>query len=227
MKWTNEATGRTIEIYNEDCMPALAKMQENEFELAIVDPPYDYSIGNNGNFFVAKKMYNKKEQGSRKKGFVIGQSYNNSIGILPNELYFDKLINISNNQIVWGGNYYTKYLHPTTCWIVWNKLNGKSYFGDFEMAWTSFGSANRMFNHTSYSKNRIHPTQKPACLYEWLLKNYAKENDRILDTHLGSGSIAIACWEMGFDLVGYELDTDYFKATCKRLNDHFNQQTLF
>ena len=224
MKWTNSATDRTIEIYNEDCMSALKSMRENEFELAIVDPPYGIginkqSLGEGGGLYRQPKTYKRGDW-----------DYN-----IPTDKYFIELQKHTHNQIVWGGNYYN--LYPTPCYIVWDKNNGATDFADCELAWTSFKSPVRKYKYTwsgfvqqkmgKDKESKIHPTQKPIQLYKWLLKNYAKENDRILDTHLGSGSIAIACWEMGFDLVGYELDTDYFEATCKRLNDHFNQQTIF
>ena len=227
MKWTNEATGRTIEIYNEDCMPALSKMHENEFELAIVDPPYGIginkqSLGEGGGLYRQPKTYKRGD-------------WDNNI---PTEKYFIELQRCTQNQIIWGANHYiSKIPYDSSCWIVWDKNNGATDFADCELAWTSFKSPVRKYKYTwsgfvqqkmgKDKESKIHPTQKPVALYKWLLKNYAKEKDRILDTHLGSGSIAIACWEMGFDLVGYELDTDYFEATCKRLNDHFNQQTLF
>ena len=228
MKWTNEATGRTIEIYNEDCMPALEKMQENEFELAIVDPVYGdsiitggYTSGRGGG--VAKQHKYNQKLWSQKK---------------TSKEYFDLLKMKTNNQIVWGGNYFVKEINENHGgWILWDKKNGEVSFSDGELAYTSFDRALRIFRYLwsgmlqekmgKDKEKRITPTQKPVALYKWLLKNYAKENDRILDTHLGSGSIAIACWEMGFDLVGYELDKDYFDATCKRLNDHFRQGVLF
>ena len=210
MKWTNEATGRTIEIYNEDCMPALEKMQENEFDLAIVDPPY--GIGD---------KFKGGKSGKMQFNEIVEKEWDKN----PTEKYFNILFNKTSNQIIWGGNYFG--LPPTRCIIIWDKLISEDFsLAMIEMAWTSFDKLAKLFRYSQKS-GKVHPTQKPIKLYKWLLKNYAKENDRILDTHLGSGSIAIACWEMGFDLVGYELDEDYFKATCKRLDDHFNQQSLF
>ena len=223
MKWTNEATGRTIEIYNEDCMPALVKMQENEYELAIVDPPY--GIGD----------FRTKQSKNHHKNI----KWNNAI---PNETYFNEINRVSKNRIIWGVNYYAKYINDVGR-IVHDKTGGgkrrqANGLSDCDIASHSFGVNMKICHYVSIgncignvidwdNKLRWHPCQKPFSLYEWLLKNYAKENDRILDTHLGSGSIAIACWEMGFDLVGYELDTDYFEATCKRLDEHFRQGVLF
>jgi len=211
MKWTNTATGKSIEIFNEDCMPALEKMQENEFELAIVDPPYGIDINKSGRL-VKEKGWEYKEWDKN----------------VPNDKYFSTLKEVSENQIIWGGNYFN--LGTTRCYLIWDKKQPEGVsFASSELAWTSFDKSTKTFYWHPQHKNeeRQHPTQKPIALYKWLLKNYAQPNDRILDTHLGSGSIAIACWDMGFDLVGYELDKDYFEATCKRLNDHFNQQTLF
>ena len=227
VKWTNEATGRTIEIYNEDCMPALAKMRENEFDLAIVDPPYGIGMaGTLGKASKKTKGFSFKAKEYEKK------EWDNEI---PTQEYFDKLFRISKNQTIWGANYFTDKIPIIKNYIFWYKkgLSNDNKFNEGELAYLSNGRTRMIdiwwngFGTINSGEIRTHPTQKPVALYKWLLKNYAKENDRILDTHLGSGSIAIACWEMGFDLVGYELDTDYFEATCKRLNDHFNQQSLF
>ena len=219
MKWTNEATGRTIEIYNEDCMPALAKMQENEFELAIVDPPYGI-----GDVFIPISTGAKPCKIERKHKVM---EWDN---VKPKDEYFLKLKNASNKQIIWGANYFNCF--NTGGALVWYKNNGAPTLSQCEIASLSFKNSVdyvyiQVLGGFVQKIKPIHPTQKPVALYKWILKNYAKENDRILDTHLGSGSIAIACWEMGFDLVGYELDKDYFDATCKRLNDHFRQGVLF
>jgi site-specific DNA-methyltransferase (adenine-specific) len=225
MRWTNEATGKSIEIFNEDCMPALERMKENEFELAIVDPPYGINQGGEKNHTRGK--------------LAISKDYNSFNDVeSPPVMYFAQILANTNNQIMWGANHYiSKIPHDSSCWLVWDKDNGESDFADCELAWTSFNSAVRKYKYRwqgmlqehggKRKEHRIHPTQKPVQPYKWLLKKYAKEGDKILDTHLGSGSIAIACWEMGFDLVGYEIDKDYFEATCKRLNEHFAQGTLF
>jgi site-specific DNA-methyltransferase (adenine-specific) len=198
--------------------------EDNQFDLAIVDPPYGIGInkqsqGKGGG--VAKKIDYKKKD------------WDNSI---PSERYFHELKRVSKNQIIWGGNYFIESLENSSCWVVWDKDNGASDFADCELAWTNFNTSVRKFKYKwagmlqQDMKNkevRIHPTQKPVQLYKWLLTNYAKEGDKILDTHLGSGSIAIACDELGFDLVGCELDKDYFEAAKKRLEPYRRQQTLF
>lgn len=197
-------------ITNEDCMELMSRYDDNHFELAIVDPPYGIGYENGGQYF-------NKNQGKKwdKK--------------TPDKIYFDELFRISKNQIIWGGNYFD--LPPTRCVLAWTKtreLQNRT-FSEWEMAWTSFNSVARYHNLKPFQRNgtRIHPTQKPVSLYEWLLMNYAKEGDKILDTHLGSGSIAIACHNLGFDLTACEIDKDYFDAAMKRLEQHKAQQRLF
>jgi site-specific DNA-methyltransferase (adenine-specific) len=207
-----------IELHNVDCMEYLATCEDNAFELAIVDPPY--GIGESG-----AKNYTRVKLAKPKnyKPFAGGDKN------APNEEYFKELERVSKNQIIWGANHYRA--RESSCWIVWDKLNSGD-FADAELAYTSFKTAVRVFRFMwngmlqgdmKNKEQRIHPTQKPVKLYEWLLMNYAKEGDRILDTHLGSGSIAIACHNLGFDLVGCELDTDYFNAAKKRLEQHQSQ----
>ena len=161
------------------------------------------------------------------KGKHIKKGWDNDI---PKSEYFEELFRVSKNQIIWGANYFVEHLYQGTMgWIVWDKAQHGLTMSDCELAFTSFNKATRI-----YTKNRvqlliegtIHPTQKPITLYKWLLKNYAKEGDKILDTHLGSGSIAIACHDLGFDLTACELDTDYYNAAMKRLTDHQKQLTL-
>ena len=205
-----------IKLHNADCLEAMRLMEDDNFELAIVDPPY--GIGMDGGKIGSNSFKEK--------------TWDNSI---PNIEYFQQLIRVSKNQIIWGGNYMTDHLKPTKAWIVWDKNNGASTFGDGELAWTSYqkplqikkihwvGSAS-LWEDTG---GKIHPTQKPVALYTWLLEKYAKPNDRILDTHLGSGSIAIACHNLGYDLTGYELDPDYYQAATQRLENHQKQLRLF
>lgn len=212
-----------IELHNIDCMEYMATLPDKAFDLAIVDPPY--GIGEDGaknhsrcNLAVSTKYIPK--QWDRAK---------------PTREYIDELIRVSAHQIIWGANHFVSTLAiDSSSWVVWDKDNTGD-FADCELAWTSHNKAVRKFTfrwngmlqgNMAKKEHRIHPTQKPVALYKWLLKNYAKEGDRILDTHLGSGSIAIACHDMGFDLVGCELDTDYYNAACKRLANHQKQLTL-
>ena len=221
----------TIKLHNMDCMDALREMDDNQFDLAIVDPPYGsknikggYSSGNGGGKGAAKqKDYNRAvwEHGA------------------PGSDYFEELRRVSNNQIMWGANHYIDNLPfrcNSACWLIWDKKNENTGFADVELAWTSFNKAARKFEFMwngmlqgdmKNKEHRIHPTQKPEALYKWLLQNYAKEGDTILDTHLGSGSIAIACWVLGFDLTGYELDKDYYDAACNRFANFKKQGLLF
>ena len=203
-----------IQITNEDNMELMARYPDKYFNLAIVDPPY--GIGNNlvdgGGTRKAKFDNNRKSIEWDK---------------VPNKEYFDELFRVSNNQIIWGSNYFD--LPTTRCNVIWDKM--QVFTGsDFELAWTSFHKASKAFRMSrveAYCNGKIHPTQKPVKLYEWLLMNYAKEGDKILDTHLGSGSIAIACHNLKFDLTACELDKDYYDAAMKRLKQHQQQLTMF
>ena len=200
-----------IELHNIDCMEYLATCKDNAFELAIVDPPYGIGINvNMGRRKGDKPSEYKKFAGEDKA--------------IPEAKFFNELRRVSKNQIIWGGNYMTDHLPPSPCWLLWDKkFSEEVTFAQYEMAWTSFKTSAKKYDKHPSQNNRIHPTQKPVKLYEWLLMNYAKEGDRILDTHLGSGSIAIACHNLGYDLVGCELDTDYFNAAKKRLQQHQSQ----
>jgi site-specific DNA-methyltransferase (adenine-specific) len=201
--------------YNIDCMEYMKTLPDKHFELAIVDPPYGIKINMN--------MGRKK--GERKKH--VEKDWDN--GIPPQE-YFDELFRVSVNQIVWGGNYFP--LPLTKAWIFWDKEvpDGVS-FADGELAWTSFDKtlvkAKVPYSGFVGSEGKIHPTQKPVKLYEWLLTHYAKQGDKILDTHLGSGSSRIAAYNLGFDFVGCEIDEDYFKAQEERFARHTAQIRLF
>ena len=191
-------------------MDLMARYDDNHFDLAIVDPPYGINkdggkIGGAGKNFIGKlvspKEYKKKEWDKES----------------PKKKYFNELIRVSKNQIIFGANHFiSKIPYDSSCWIVWDKENfGK--FADCELAWTSFKSSVKLFRF------RIHPTQKPVRLYEWILMNYAKEGYKILDTHLGSGSIAIACHNLGYDLTACELDKEYYNAAMKRIKEHQSQ----
>ncbi len=220
-----------INIYNQDCLEAMKSMKDNQFDLAIVDPPY--GIGFDGNTTVKGKSGKAKTfsniQHHKKKGWDSNR---------PSQDYFIELQRVSKNQIIWGGNYFADLLPPKKGWVYWDKKitnsNNKNY-SDGELAYTSFDCILRKFTYDwigfGYLNNpqkqkKIHPTEKPIQLYEWLLMNYAKKGDKILDTHLGSGSIAIACHNLGFELEGYELDKDYYNNALKRIKEHQSQLRL-
>lgn len=213
-----------IELLHCDCMEYMKTIPDNYFELAIVDPPYGIKELAHRNISRQKLAKTK----NYKKEFWDFE--------IPHPKYFSELKRISKNQIIWGGNYFLDYLGATRCFIVWDKVNGDNCFADCELAWTSFNSSvrkikirwNGMLQHDMKNKeDRVHPTQKPVKLYKWLLKNYAKEGDKIFDSHGGSMSIAIACHDMGFDLTLTEIDLDYYNAGVKRFNDHKKQLNLF
>ena len=202
-----------INLNNADCLVEMKNIDNNYFDLAIVDPPYGIEV-------------NKMTLGSGKYKNK-GKSWDSET---PPQEYFDELFRISKNQIIWGANYMIdKIKKPSMGWIYWDKMNGDSDFSDGELAFTSFKRALRSYKHhlSMDRSKRFHPTQKPIKLYEWLLMKYAKEGDKILDSHLGSGSIAIACHNLGFDLTAYEIDKDYFNAARKRLQEHQSQLRMF
>jgi len=205
-------------ITNEDNMKLMARYPDNHFDLAIVDPPYGIDVTKMTLGNAKKKLKSK------------GKHWDNET---PKEEYFNELFRVSKNQLIWGGNYF--YLPNSRFWIIWDKNNGESDFADGEMCWGSFDKPMRIkrinwcgsaCKHET-GQNKIHPTQKPVKLYEWLLMNYAKDGDKILDTHLGSGSIAIACHNLKYDLTACELDTEYYNAAMKRLKQHQQQLTMF
>ena len=214
-----------INLHLGDCLEAMKEMPDNAYDLAIVDPPYGIDVMNQkqgeGGGVAKKIQYTKKDWDKS----------------APNEDYFNELRRVSRNQIVWGANHFiSKLPYDSSCWIVWDKDNGTTDFADCELAWTSFTTAVRrikwkwagMLQQDMKNKEvRIHPTQKPVKLYEWLLDNYAKEGDKILDTHLGSGSIALACHNRKFDLDAWEIDEEYYNNAKKRVEQHMAQQTLF
>jgi len=216
-----------MKITNEDNMELMARYEDNYFDLAIVDPPYGIGFGE---YYRTKKASNGQRYKANK---YKNSNWDDSI---PSDEYFSELMRISKNQIVWGGNYFP-YLWKNGCkaFIYWHKGNPVPNFADGELAWTSFNKNAKQFNYR-YSGNlegntstgvKFHPTQKPVALYGWILMNYAKEGDKILDTHLGSGSIAIACHNLGFDLTACELDKDYYDEAMKRLRIHKSQTRMF
>lgn len=209
-----------------DCMDLMAELGEKEIPLAIVDPPY--GIGEDGS-----------RNASRGK-LAVAKDYKPFSGndkSAPNEKYFSELFRVSKNQIIWGANHFISRIPiDSSCWIVWDKVNGNTDFADSELAWTSFNTAVRNFRFQWHGmlqgdmknkETRIHPTQKPVALYKWLLSRYAKPTDTILDTHGGSGSSVIACHDLGFPLVWIELDKDYYTDAVKRFKTHASQQELF
>ena len=212
------------EVFNMDNMEFMRSCKDGQFDLAIVDPPYGIDAS-------------KGTWGCSNKGKVTNYGKKKWDKSKPPVEYFEQLFRISKNQIVWGANYFISLMpFDASCWIVWDKVNGDSNFADCELAWTSFDSSVRKFSYTwngmiqENMKNkeiRIHPTQKPVALYTWLLQKYAKQGDSILDTHLGSGSSRIACWDMKFDFTGIELDKEYFDASVKRFNTHKSQLKMF
>ena len=202
-----------IEITNEDNMLLMARYPDKYFDLAIVDPPY--GIG-------ADKT--KAHSSIRDDNKWENKNWDKEI---PNAKYFNELKRISKNQIIWGGNYFLEHLGNTQCMLIWNKPERNFSLADAEIAWTSFNSSIRCYDSPRVHNNRIHPTEKPIKLYKWILDKYAKHGDKILDTHLGSGSIAIACHDYGFELTACELDKEYFYKAIQRIKNHVSQQKLF
>ena len=198
-------------LLNVDCMEYMAALPNKAFDLAIVDPPYGIDINSSGRL---------GHYGGKGKTWDAG---------IPDAKYFAELGRVSKNQIIWGGNYFINFLNPTRCFLLWDKQQPEGVsFASAEFAWTSFdASAKTFYRRPQGDNNRIHPTQKPIELYEWLLANYAKPGQRILDTHLGSGSSAIACNNLGFEMVGCELDDDYYRAACARVEQATKQERLF
>ena len=214
-----------IQLYNVDCMKAIQGMNDDEFDLAIVDPPY---AGFRSKLKNIPRYKNKKYAGKNLHLYE-EKNWNNQA---PSKEYFQHLRRVCKNIIVWGGNYFTElWTVHNRGFIVWDKLNYSIKHADCEFAYTSFDRNAQVFKYRQMgallgdglAPPRIHLTQKPVALYEWLLQNYAEEGDRILDTHLGSGSIAIACHNLGFDLVAYEIDEDYYYRASERLAKHQRQ----
>ena len=207
----------TIELLNVDCMDYMRDLPDKFFDLAIVDPPYGINlpIAETGKW--KRKIHEKKLWDKE----------------TPPQNYFDELNRISKNQIIWGANYFiSKIKKDSPCWIFWDKKNGTNFMSDGELAFTSFNTAVRRFEYNHIQDynagiERIHPTQKPVKLYDWLLQNYAQPGQKILDTHLGSGSSAIAAHYFGVDFVGCELDTDYYNAAVKRFKLATAQASIF
>lgn len=214
------------EVYLEDCVKALKRFNDKHFDLAIVDPPYGINI-NKAGWIKQKKQANPHTD----------KNWDEEI---PSKEYFEELFRVSKNQIIWGGNYFTEYLPPSRCFFIWDKVCRMDQ-ADCEFAWASFDKSARIFTYAKGNESgfapklkgteragiNIHPTQKPIALYAWLLHNYAKQNDLILDTHLGSGSSRIAAYKGGFNFVGFEIDAEYYEKQEKRFNDFKSQLRLF
>lgn len=203
------------EVFNEDCMIGMSRFPDGYFDLAIVDPPYGINIANSPRLVTDK--------GKKGKDWDVA----------PTPEYFDELFRVSKNQIIWGGNYFA--LRPTKGYIFWYKRQPAPSFADGEFAWTSFDRPAKCFDYRFYgniegagaAEKKLHPTQKPIALYKWLLHNYGKLGDKILDTHMGSQSSRIAAYDMGFDYWGFELDPEYFADANRRFTDFISQQKLF
>lgn len=217
-------------LYNLDCMEGMKEIPDKYFDLAIVDPPY-FNGPNKRQYYGRRinKLSIKRTDYSEIKGWEV-----------PNEQYFKELLRVSKNQIIWGINYYDIYLGPGR--IIWDKVNGESSYSDCEIAYCSTHDSTRLFRymwngmnqgksisqgHKSKNEKRIHQTQKPVNLYKWTLMNYAKQGDKIIDTHVGSASSLVACHEMGFDFLGFELDKNMHELASKRLEEVMNQISMF
>lgn len=207
------------EVYNQDCMIGMSRYPDKYFDLAIVDPPYGIGRDSQTSTFCKNPKHNRK-------GFVKKDWDKSS----PPKEYFTELFRVSKNQIIWGANYFTGYLPPSMGWIIWDKGQDGLSMSDGELAFSSFDRALRFIriNRGELAKEgTIHPTQKPILLYKRCLKNYAQIGDKIIDTHLGSGSSRIACYDGGFDFVGFEIDKDYYDVQEKRFQNYIAQMRLF
>lgn len=211
----------TSEVFNMDCMIGMKDYPDKWFDLAVVDPPYGIGVGSRGAGDYSRK-WTKYTKDTDKKWDVD----------IPEEEYFIELFRISKEQIIWGGNYMVDFLPPSMGWLCWYKtdeVKGRD-FSEIELAFTSFQKAARHFEEKPFIRNgaRIHPTQKPIALYDWIYMNYLPNGGKVIDTHLGSGSNRIAADKAGnIDFVGYELDKDYFEAQEKRWKNYKAQLTIF
>lgn len=210
-----------LDLFHADCMEIMAQYPDKYFDLAIVDPPY----GINVNISIGRRKGDKKSKYHK----FTGEDRS-----IPTAEYFRELKRVSKNQIIWGGNYMTQYLNPSPCWLLWDKgFSEDVTFAQCEMAWTSFLSSVKKYNYNAAKQqNRIHPTEKPINLYSWILKRYTVENQKILDTHFGSGSIALAVDKanrldkMNLHLTACEIDKDYIDAAIKRISNAIKQTTI-
>jgi site-specific DNA-methyltransferase (adenine-specific) len=207
----------TLDLRLADCMDLMREYPDGHFDLAIVDPPYGIRVGDN-------KCGMGRRKGDAAASYKMGDWDHSP----PRPEYFAELFRVSNDQIVWGANHFIELMPMNSpCWLIWDKMfSNEVSFADAELAWSSFKSTCKKFTQHPVQPNRIHPTQKPVDLYSWCLRNYAKPGQRILDTHLGSGSIAIASHYFGAHLTACEIDPDYFKAACERIDRETRQLTF-
>lgn len=216
-----------INMMQGDCMDLMRDKPDKFWDLAIVDPPYGINAPNMSATPCQRINGNKRLNGG--SGKLKNRKLNTSSvdwdSQIPTDEYFNELKRVSKNQIVWGGNYFP--LGPSRCFVCWDKVQPWENFSQIELAWTSFDSPARIYKFDNRTGDKIHPTQKPVNIYEWLLMNYAKPGDKILDTHGGSGSICIACHNLGFDLDWIELDPDYYQDAVKRFENHKAQLRMF
>lgn len=199
-------------VENRDCLEAMKEFPDKFFDLAVCDPPYSINRSKNGETSRLRKYGSLKSVNDER----------------PTKEYFDELFRVSKNQIVWGFNHLCDLLPPTTEFIFWYKHQPVETYSDGELAWTSFTKTAKCFDYAYFGNigadtYRIHPTQKPVALYQWILSKYAKQGDKILDTHLGSGSSRIACYNGGFDFWGYEINKEYFEKQEERFENHTSQ----
>lgn len=207
-----------ITMHNADCMDLLRQMPDKSYDLAIVDPPY----GIGGDSLHAGRS-NKRNR-MRGAGVLRDRILNTAKtdwDIAPTKEYFDELLRVSKNAIIWGGNYFG--LPRCRCFICWDKVQPWPNFSQCEYAWTTFDQPAKLFKYDNRTGGKIHPTQKPVELYKWLLDRFAKVGDRILDTHIGSASIAIACHDMGLELTGIEIDKEFYDKAVERIREHQRQ----
>jgi site-specific DNA-methyltransferase (adenine-specific) len=230
-------------LYNMDCMEAMKDIPDKYFELAIVDPPYgggqtqesaeDLKDTKKNNWESQKRsrfggIFDKYHISATRTGGMWGNGKDiEHWDVAPPDEYFEELFRVSRNQIIWGGNYFD--LPPTRCFLIWRKLTISENFSMAmaEYAWTSLNANAKVFEYAPQDKNRFHPTQKPKALYKWILEHYAEKGDKILDTHAGSCSLAIACYEMGHDWLAFELDEDYYQLAQERIKRETAQVNMF
>ena len=207
-------------VFNEDCVQGMKRWPDKYFDLAVVDPPYGININ---------RDLSRHDEAFLKKGFI-GFKYKEWDLDVPNQEYFTELMRVSQNQIIWGGNYFIDYLYSTRCFLIWDKKFRGDKFADCEIAWTSFkNKSTRIFEYAGIlaNKGKIHPTQKPTKLYDWIFANYTSEGNLILDTHLGSGSSRIAAHKAGLSFVGYEIDREYYEAAERGFKIFVSQGRLW